>query len=96
MQELVTEGQIPSSFSKAGMPDKVVRIYESRLRLQDKIQQDFVEETAELQGFYQKNLLKIKGELANQGLTDQIPAVDQELDAVRVSEQEFVDHILHR
>ena len=96
MQELVTEEQIPSSFSKAGMPDKVVRIYESRLRLQDKIQQDFLKETAELQGFYQKNLLKIKGELANKGLTEQIPAVDQEIDAVRVSEQEFVDHILHR
>mgnify|MGYP000082161084 FL=1 len=42
------------------------------------------------------NLLKIKDGLTNRGLTDQIPAVEQEIDAVRVSEQEFVDHILNR
>jgi len=96
MKNLDDDGHIPSNFSKAGMPDKVVKIYESRLRLQDKIEQSFLEETAELQSFYQKNLLKIKGGLADKGLKDQIPAVEDEIDAVRVSEQEFIDHILQR
>ena len=96
MKNLDDDGHIPTNFSKAGMPDKVVKIYESRLRLQDKIEQSFLEETAELQSFYQKNLLKIKGGLADKGLKDQIPAVEDEIDAVRVSEQEFIDHILQR
>ena len=96
MKNLDADGHIPSDFSKDGMPDKVVRIYESRLRLQDNIEKGYLGETAQLQGFYQKKLLQIKGDLAGQGLEDQIPTVEQEIDAVRVSEQEFVDHILNR
>ena len=96
MKNLAADGRIPSNFSKAGMPDKVVRIYEHRLRLQDNIEGAVLEEAQKLQGFYQMNLLKIKDGLTNRGLTDQIPAVEQEIDAVRVSEQEFVDHILNR
>ncbi|MGB2403022.1 MAG: serine/threonine-protein kinase [Akkermansiaceae bacterium] len=96
MKNLDDDGHIPSNFSKIGMPNKVVKIYESRLRLQDRIEKDFLEETAELQSFYQKNLLKIKGGLVEKGLTKQIPAVDEEIDAVQVSEQEFIDHILQR
>ena len=96
MKNLDADGQIPSNFSTAGMPDKVAKIYQSRLRLQDNIESDFLEKTDKLRGFYQQNLIKIKEGLGEKGLADQIPAVDQEIDAARASEQEFVDHILRR
>ncbi len=94
MTDLEDENYIPSNFSKANMPDKVLKIYESRLRLQDNIESNFLKETSKLRGFYQKNLLKIKEELTEKGLKNQIPTVDLEIDASRASEQDFVDHIL--
>ncbi len=94
MLELVVDNRIPENFSKRGMPDKISRIYDSRLRTQDNLENKFLEETDKLRGHYRNNLDKMVGELQDSGLRAQVPAVEYELDATRVSGQDFVDYIL--
>lgn len=94
MLELVVDNRLPENFSKQGMPDKVARIYDSRLRIQGNLENKFLEETDKLRGHYRNNLDKMVGELQDSGLRAQVPAVEYELDATRASGQDFVDYIL--
>lgn len=94
MLEMNTDHRISDNISTAGMPDKVARIYASRLRSQSAVEKNFLQETDKLRGHYRNNLDKIVRELQDSGLRNQIPAVEYELDATRLPGQDFVDYIL--
>lgn len=94
MQRLVENDRIPDNFERHGMPEKVLSIYDSRLRLQDNIQNGYYQETDKLRGHYLDNLKKIQGELADKGLRDQSRVVGQEIRAASSGGQDFVDHML--
>jgi len=94
MQSNYPDDRIPDNFIKEGMPDKVRRIYETRLRLQDKIKDAFLAETGKLQRFYRKNLTDIIKELSKKGLHHQIPTVEDEIKSTDSSTQDFIEYII--
>ena len=94
MQRLVQNDRIPDNFKRQGMPDKVLRTYESRLRIQDNIEKDYFKETSKLRDHYLNNLEKIKQELTVKGLGNQSRIVEQEMRAASSGGQDFVDYML--
>ncbi|MFK7910379.1 MAG: protein kinase [Akkermansiaceae bacterium] len=94
MQSRYRSGKIPDDMPRLGLSPELLKLLDSRVERQKRIQEKCDLEIDSIRTKYRANLLKLSAQFKSQGLASRVKKVQDELNNTKVSAQNFSDYIL--